>query len=576
MDKLLCSERPIWTFPQQVFVVSDLHLGGRGPYFQNGRPVPDFRMCGVVGQRKLTNFIREIVQKAHRKELPAHLVINGDFIDFLAEEESPGDGNFAAFTENEETAQKKLVRILEQPSESTEEEPIRDGNHGCKEFFDALANFVQTPGTYLTILLGNHDLELSWPEVRKGLANRLGAAHGSVYISTDGLPLIVGDLYIDHGNRSDTWNRVNYRSLARLTSKAASCRFDPPLGSELVVKYMNKIKARYSFVDLLKPETDAAIPLCWFLSPPELRRQLRDEHSLSEFILKYLWNTFIAPAAANMGAPGNSVRRPYKLKNRPPGCEHAMLVARSREDEESHNEQDWVAFEFALANAIKRSESLESWFHTVAPTNSEDTSNMGWFAHGRAAASMLGIGSSLPQMSTQEIKHRRIELWRVLRLLFDDEPERLSIYSRKNPLAESADSLLKSKRYRVVIYGHSHIINRLDRADGTYFNLGTFADLIVIPPTVLSPIQSVETEKALEKFLEDLDSNNLEQHRKSIPAFAHIVLDYEQKVQSKSLTVIADTKAKCRIEIPHQNHPDAAKFPTIWDLVRSIDEAKHR
>src|SRR5439155_24466617 len=78
----------------------------------------------------------------------------------------------------------------------------------------------------------------------------------------------------EHGNRNDAWNSVNfdglrrYRSvLSRRQERFPDAEFHPPPGSRLVERIMNPIKTDYPFIDLLKPETEAAIPLLLALEP---------------------------------------------------------------------------------------------------------------------------------------------------------------------------------------------------------------------------------------------------------------------------------------------------------------------
>ena len=46
----------------------------------------------------------------------------------------------------------------------------------------------------------------------------------------------------------------------------------PNAGSQLVVEVMNAVKRDYPFVDLLKPETEAVLPILAALNPKLLRR----------------------------------------------------------------------------------------------------------------------------------------------------------------------------------------------------------------------------------------------------------------------------------------------------------------
>ena len=54
-------------------------------------------------------------------------------------------------------------------------------------------------GGELTLLLGNHDLELSMPQVRLALAERLGSEGKRFNFIFDGEAHVRGQLLIEHG-----------------------------------------------------------------------------------------------------------------------------------------------------------------------------------------------------------------------------------------------------------------------------------------------------------------------------------------------------------------------------------------
>ena len=83
----------------------------------------------------------------------------------------------------------------------------------------------------------------------------------------DGEAYPIGDALIEHGNRYDGWNAIDYDALRRVCSLKSrgqaippSLRLPPPAGSQLVAEVMNPIKRSYPFIDLLKPENTAALP----------------------------------------------------------------------------------------------------------------------------------------------------------------------------------------------------------------------------------------------------------------------------------------------------------------------------
>lgn len=216
-----------------LFVVSDLHLGGQpGP---NG--VTGFQMCRASTRGRLARFIDSIEKPTEARDV--HLVVAGDIVDFLAERE------FAAFTSDVKAARVKFENILAQ----------------CEDVFDALARFAARGGK-LTLLLGNHDIELSLPPIRDQLIDRLGRRAQFLY---DNQAFDLGPVLVEHGNRADPWNIVPHDHLravrSQLSRHVQPGEFPEMPGSRLVVGIMNRIKERCSFVDLLKPEGAGVLPL---------------------------------------------------------------------------------------------------------------------------------------------------------------------------------------------------------------------------------------------------------------------------------------------------------------------------
>lgn len=175
---------------KQVYIISDIHLGGEYP--KNGNK--GFRMCNQV--EKLTQFVTALAEKPQSPKI--ELVINGDFVDFLAEEPP----YWTAFTENSIWAIEKLELITKRDI----------------YFFTALKTFLHK-GHRLTILLGNHDLELSLPAVRKKLEKILGIEGTQDYhFIYDNEAYVVGKVLIEHGNRYDRWNMVDHDALRHVRS----------------------------------------------------------------------------------------------------------------------------------------------------------------------------------------------------------------------------------------------------------------------------------------------------------------------------------------------------------------------
>ena len=137
----------------EVHVISDLHLGGR----------PGFQIFASTAE--LAWLIGDLRQRSAGR---IALVINGDFVDFLAQ--AP------ALPFDPEGAADKLATIANEPAFA----PV----------FNALRAFTATDNRQLIVNLGNHDLEFALPWVREQLIELLSggdtAARGRITLAFDG------------------------------------------------------------------------------------------------------------------------------------------------------------------------------------------------------------------------------------------------------------------------------------------------------------------------------------------------------------------------------------------------------
>jgi hypothetical protein len=228
----------------QLHVISDLHLGG-----PKGRQI-------FSSTPEASAFLKHISGLSNGR---IGLVINGDFVDFLAEDDA------RCFETDPDGAEKKLRSIAQ-----------RDG---FKQVFEGLREFVKT-GHQLVVNLGNHDLELALPWVRRTLLDLLAgddATRGRITLVFDGsgYRARIGSARIIclHGNEVDAWNFTDYEKLRRIGRDLLQGKgvepWKPNAGSRMVVEVMNGIKRDWPFVDLLKPEREA-VPLILLALDPQL------------------------------------------------------------------------------------------------------------------------------------------------------------------------------------------------------------------------------------------------------------------------------------------------------------------
>ena len=234
-----------------IHVISDIHMGG----------LPGFQILRET--QRLAHYILRLAAERPDDELA--LVLDGDVFDSLAEE--IGGGYVAV-----EQCQAMVARIIDDAS--------------FKPVWAALASFARTPRRTLVFVIGNHDIEIAFPAVQRLILARLAgddlAARARIEFSTTGAgyTCLVGGarVYCIHGNEVDAWNYNRYEDLARLGRRLnAGQPFDPAdwrpnAGTKMVKEVMNTVKRRYAWIDLLKPETSAAVGTLMVIDPGQMKK----------------------------------------------------------------------------------------------------------------------------------------------------------------------------------------------------------------------------------------------------------------------------------------------------------------
>jgi UDP-2,3-diacylglucosamine pyrophosphatase LpxH len=418
-------------------VISDLHLGG-APGEDDG---VGFQMCPPRNQSNLARFIRSLPARDRRADI--HLIIAGDIVDFLAERP------FSPFTADPAAARNKLGHIIEV----------------TRPIWDALNEFVAQKGGELTLMLGNHDLELCLPGVRQLLLATIG--EGRVEFLYDNQAWTLGPVLVEHGNRFDSWNAVPHGALRRFRSQlsrgAAPSAFPALPGSQLVVEIINPLKQQYSFVDLLKPETAALLPVLAAFGAGSLRR---------------IWQSY----------------RKYRQ----------TFAVDFDEDHEPIAETYIGAADDPEQRLFDLSEEI---------------------ALGGDAGQIGGIRGRLSGAAEAS---RRRGLFRALRANAEKHSHAFDVASEL-PDYEAPARRAAQAGYQVVVYGHTHLVKRVplgDKAAGLpiYLNTGTWADLIRMPDAVWATSED-EAWESLEEFLAEIQSNSVARWRCAAPTFAKVELD---------------------------------------------------
>jgi UDP-2,3-diacylglucosamine pyrophosphatase LpxH len=468
---------------RRVFVISDLHLGGR----PRSESTLGFQICNAY--RELVEFV-DWIRSQREGDCELELVVNGDIVDFLAEDDFDAAGVQAEpWTGDDDAAVLKFDRIVARTRGDSE-----------RGFFDALRDFVKD-GHRVTFILGNHDVELSLPAVRRRLESIVGFER--VRFVYDGEAYSIGRVLIEHGNRYDRWNILDFDQLreersvrSRGLPRHADALFRPPSGTLLVTWFMNPLKARYRFIDLLKPETGAVLPLLLALEPDldlGLRALLKVAPIVRGVAARHHGKDGMPARAGELGGPGGS-RRPISLDEllaEELGAEDARLFedpSAAAQDGELGGASDlWRAL---VDNAVRLRALGESLSHLVAIRNAATDDHR----RARLSAALTALAS----------KDRSFEL----------------THEAANYL-DAAGTLCRTGRFDVVVFGHTHLPKQVDLSESigrqaTYLNTGTWADVIRLDH-LPRPIDN--------GFIDAVQTNQLDEYTVRYLTYAEIVLE---------------------------------------------------
>lgn len=477
---------------REVYLVSDLHLGGMQPTTAD----PDdrgFRIC--THGRELARFVSALAGKPARVEI----IVNGDMVDFLAEEDD--GGGWTPFTADEQAAADKLDRIID-----------RD-----RELFDAFGEFLQR-GHRLTLLLGNHDIELSLPAVRRRLAGRLGIdARHDFHFIYDGEAYVVGRALIEHGNRYDPFNVVDYDGLRRLRSTLSRHQalpdahaFDAPAGSYMVAQVINPIKTDYRLIDLLKPETGAAIPVLMALEPG-YRSILTRVAALGLKARKHRLASAAMPSfAGDISSEGGDAWTPG-------GFASDISSAGTAPD----------PLAAVLREAMQGDADLLLDGNPAAPDFVEDISTR------ETVDRTLGLARMLVSSSGASVASRLPALLAAVRCLQNDTSFARDAECFTEYLDAARD--LAGGGFDYVIFGHTHLARDITLSGGArYLNSGTWADLIRFPSEILAGPERQALD-ALRAFVEDMGTGRLKAWTSFIPTYVKLTVGGGGEVRDVTL-----------------------------------------
>ncbi|HET89857.1 MAG TPA: hypothetical protein ENN99_03830 [Chloroflexi bacterium] len=225
-------------------VLSDLHLGAG---FAPVNPLEDF-----ISDDQFAAFLADLAVESDERNMDVELLINGDMIEFL---QVPAVDSF-------DPTQAYPAEAYHPTTESASLLKMLLVIQGHLTFFAALHNFL-TPGPprrSLTILKGNHDVNLYWSGVQDAIRAAIGATGERQDLLTFEERFVAREgIYVEHGNRyTEKINRFDHFEAPLDPDQPDSLEVPP--GSEFVINFFNDVERDMWWVDAVKPIT----ALIWY------------------------------------------------------------------------------------------------------------------------------------------------------------------------------------------------------------------------------------------------------------------------------------------------------------------------
>ena len=444
----------------ELYVVSDLHLGGQHP---------DQKLCTqgplLAG---LVRHVRTRCQDTPKDRIV--LLFAGDIIDFLIPHDDP------------EGLQPPLRSVAEA------RKIVRRVCNENPELILELRELLKEPNAEIVFLLGNHDLELRFPAVWEELTGRL------IDLGTKGrlLPLCNGDtgykcsiggssVLCVHGNEVDGWNVVDYAQLAAVAAQNRDAeslsppRWEPNHGTRLVIHKMNRLKQflNYPFVDLLKPEQEVVAWLLGLLEPEFARSSLPDL------------------LVSSFGAKLTEVRHRQRSGQGMLGSDVVSGVHVSLSTESFGGKERQVGWSQRLCQTSAQLLEQAQRDHEagIVPSSLVEQSE------GHLGLPRYLLDRVLHLRTKPEAIRHAVRDWSLGDHSFvlshqDELYTKLMVWLRQRR---------KQRRFDFVIAGHSHLARAIENDDGSYyFNSGTWMQLIRLSPAHLAQ------EERFQKIYDDL------------------------------------------------------------------------
>jgi len=213
-----------------ILVISDVHIGA-GPYIESRfNYLEDFHYDDVFSE-----FLIHYISPEYQG-IAVELVINGDFLDFLAV---------------------PFVRYFDDEfwSEAASLEKMEIIYEAHPKVFEAIRKFLENAQSKLIYIIGNHDAEFIFPSMQEKFIHFFPeeVREKIHFIQEDeGEYSPLKGILIKHGHEYEFANDFK-KSQSIITDELGKKYFLPPWGSYLVTRVVNKLKEERSYINQVRP-----------------------------------------------------------------------------------------------------------------------------------------------------------------------------------------------------------------------------------------------------------------------------------------------------------------------------------
>ena len=266
---------------KQKIVLSDLHLGAG--FGGEGNPLEDFH-----SDIPFSDLLLELANASETERKEVELVLAGDTFEFL---QVPGATLAEPFDPRAEYPSDCYASASSEASRTKIERIIA----GHPFFFAALEVFIQAtaPRRTVTIIKGNHDVNLHWEAVQDAIrAAVVATGENADCLVFEERRIIREGVYIEHGNQYA--ERISrFPDFEEPHDLDVPGELYQPPGSRLVFRFFNEVEQARYWVDGVKPAT----ALIWYALVLDFSLAIRALLVLLREAPSLIWGSVPVPTA---------------------------------------------------------------------------------------------------------------------------------------------------------------------------------------------------------------------------------------------------------------------------------------